>query len=44
MLARHWPVFCGRNFPLVVPTITRDSDTLRCPMVACFHRAPSTNA
>jgi len=25
------PCVCGRNFPLVVPTITRDSDTLRCP-------------
>jgi phenylacetate-CoA ligase len=25
------PCSCGRNFPLVVPTITRDSDTLRCP-------------
>jgi phenylacetate-CoA ligase len=25
------PCRCGRNFPLVVPTITRDSDTLRCP-------------
>jgi len=25
------PCACGRNFPLVVPTITRDSDTLRCP-------------
>jgi phenylacetate-CoA ligase len=25
------PCPCGRNFPLVVPTITRDSDTLRCP-------------
>jgi len=22
---------CGRAFPLVVPTITRESDTLRCP-------------
>jgi phenylacetate-CoA ligase len=22
---------CGRNFPVVFPTITRDSDTLRCP-------------
>lgn len=22
---------CGRRFPLVVPTITRESDTLRCP-------------
>jgi phenylacetate-CoA ligase len=22
---------CGRNFPLVIPTITRDGDTLRCP-------------
>jgi len=25
------PCACGRRFPLVVPTITRDSDTLRCP-------------
>lgn len=25
------PCECGRNFPLVIPTITRDSDTLRCP-------------
>ena len=25
------PCACGRNFPVVVPTITRDSDTLRCP-------------
>ena len=25
------PCSCGRSFPLVVPTITRDSDTLRCP-------------
>lgn len=25
------PCACGRSFPLVVPTITRDSDTLRCP-------------
>jgi phenylacetate-CoA ligase len=24
------PCGCGRNFALVVPTITRDSDTLRC--------------
>ncbi len=22
---------CGRHFPLVIPTITRESDTLRCP-------------
>jgi phenylacetate-CoA ligase len=22
---------CGRNFPIVVPTITRESDMLRCP-------------
>lgn len=25
------PCACGRAFPLVVPTITRDSDLLRCP-------------
>lgn len=25
------PCACGRRFPLVVPTITRDSDLLRCP-------------
>lgn len=25
------PCPCGRAFPLVVPTITRDSDLLRCP-------------
>jgi phenylacetate-CoA ligase len=25
------PCPCGRSFPLVVPTITRDSDVLRCP-------------
>lgn len=25
------PCECGRHFPLVVPTITRDSDLLRCP-------------
>jgi phenylacetate-CoA ligase len=25
------PCACGRSFPLVVPTITRESDILRCP-------------
>lgn len=25
------PCLCGRSFPLVVPTITRESDILRCP-------------
>jgi phenylacetate-CoA ligase len=25
------PCSCGRSFPLVVPTITRESDVLRCP-------------
>jgi len=25
------PCACGRTFPLVVPTITRESDILRCP-------------
>lgn len=25
------PCACGRAFPIVVPTITRDSDNLRCP-------------
>src|ERR1700683_4379390 len=25
------PCACGRSFPLVVPTITRESDVLRCP-------------
>jgi phenylacetate-CoA ligase len=25
------PCACGRRFPLVVPTITRESDILRCP-------------
>jgi phenylacetate-CoA ligase len=25
------PCVCGRSFPMVVPTITRESDILRCP-------------
>jgi phenylacetate-CoA ligase len=30
------PCSCGRTFPLVVPTITRDSDLLRCPSGRIF--------
>ena len=30
------PCPCGRAFPLVVPTITRDSDMLRCPSGRIF--------